>query len=158
MFIPSVQTIWWQGFVRYASLALWRDMLRVGCNYSGISSMSTIEWPGWLKWEGTQCCCGICVEWIVCCLSMFFKALTKCAFSFTYILFFTSFALDHICQVPLSGVDCKTVGFFLKISTQSISGGATPYRPLQGLPPPPTTQINVVWHRLQAFHWVCLCC
>ena len=85
--------------MRYASLALRRDMLRVGCNYSGISSMSTIEWPGWLKWEGTHCCCGICVEWIVCYLSMFFKALTKCAFSFTYILFFASFTLDHICEV-----------------------------------------------------------
>ena len=32
--------------MRYASLALLRDMLRVGCNSSGISSMSTIEWPG----------------------------------------------------------------------------------------------------------------
>ena len=51
----------------------------------GINSMSAIEWPGWLKWEGTAavvfawsffCCC--------CCLSMFFKAFTKCAFSFTY--------------------------------------------------------------------------
>ena len=39
--------------MRYASLALRCDMPRVGCNYSGISSMSAIEWPGLLKWEGT---------------------------------------------------------------------------------------------------------
>ena len=32
--------------MRYASLDLRRDMLRVGCNSSEISSMSTIEWPG----------------------------------------------------------------------------------------------------------------
>ena len=32
--------------MRYASLALRRDMLRVGCNSSGISSKSEIEWPG----------------------------------------------------------------------------------------------------------------
>ena len=32
--------------MRYASLALGRDMLRVGCNSSGISSMSATEWPG----------------------------------------------------------------------------------------------------------------
>ena len=38
--------------MRYASLALLRDMLRVGCNSSGISSMSAIEWPV-IKWEGT---------------------------------------------------------------------------------------------------------
>ena len=36
------------------SLALRRDMLRVRCNSSGISSMSAIEWPGCrLKWDGT---------------------------------------------------------------------------------------------------------
>ena len=28
-------------------------MLRVGCNSSRISSMSAIEWPGWLKWKET---------------------------------------------------------------------------------------------------------
>ena len=40
--------------MRYASLPLRRDMLRVGCNSSRISSMSAMEWPaGWLKWEGT---------------------------------------------------------------------------------------------------------
>ena len=32
--------------MRYASITLRRDMLRVGCNNSGISSMSAIEWPG----------------------------------------------------------------------------------------------------------------
>ena len=26
---------------------------------------------------GRDCCCGVCVEWIVCCLSIFFKAFTK---------------------------------------------------------------------------------
>ena len=52
MFIPSFQTVWWQGLassMRYASLALRRDVLRVGCNSSGISPLSAIEWPGWLK-------------------------------------------------------------------------------------------------------------
>ena len=39
--------------MRYASLALRRDMLRVGCNSSGITSTSAIECPGSLKWEGT---------------------------------------------------------------------------------------------------------
>ena len=39
--------------MRYASLAIRHDMLRVGCNSSGISSMSAMEWPGLLKWEGT---------------------------------------------------------------------------------------------------------
>ena len=39
--------------MRYASFALRRDMLRVGCNSIGISSMSAIKWPGWEKWKGT---------------------------------------------------------------------------------------------------------
>ena len=57
MFIPSVQTVWSSDRVlplsmRYATLALRRDVLRVGCNSSEVSSMSKIEWPGWLKWEG----------------------------------------------------------------------------------------------------------
>ena len=39
--------------MRYASLASRRDMLGVGYNSSWISFMSAIEWPGWLKWEGT---------------------------------------------------------------------------------------------------------
>ena len=39
--------------MRYASFALRGDMLRVGCNSSGISTMSAIEWPGRLKWQGT---------------------------------------------------------------------------------------------------------
>ena len=138
MFISSVPTIWWQGFasiyeVRFSCLTA--DTLKVGCNSSGISSLSAIEWPGWLKcskkalkhtyqlramampcrishkrgetavhgchcpgdmvvrmrrvsaipriWYvcfttffalikvGRDCCCGVCVEWIVCCLSMF---------------------------------------------------------------------------------------
>ena len=155
MFISSVPTIWWQGFasiyeVRFSCLTA--DTLKVGCNSSGISSLSAIEWPGWLKcskkalkhtyqlramampswlatrgakqlsmaatawviwlcacvgyrpflpktllsliWRffalikvGRDCCRGVCVEWIVCCLSMFFKAFTKCEFSFAYILF-----------------------------------------------------------------------
>ena len=69
--------------MRNASLALRLDMLRVGCNSSGISSMSVNEWPGWLKWELRDCHCGVCVEWIVCCLSMFLKPFMKCAFSLT---------------------------------------------------------------------------
>ena len=32
--------------MRYASLALRRDILRVGFNSRAISSMSAIEWPG----------------------------------------------------------------------------------------------------------------
>ena len=32
--------------IRYASLALRRDMLRVGCNSCRITSVSAIEWPG----------------------------------------------------------------------------------------------------------------
>ena len=63
--------------MRYASLALRRDMLRVGCNSSGITSTSAIECPGSLK-------CRFRGVPIVCCLSMFFKT---GAFSFTYILF-----------------------------------------------------------------------
>ena len=39
--------------MRCASLSLRREMLKVGCNSSGISFMSAIEWPGWLKWEET---------------------------------------------------------------------------------------------------------
>ena len=40
--------------MRYASLALRRDMLRVGCNFGEyLSSMFAIEWPGWLKLEVT---------------------------------------------------------------------------------------------------------
>ena len=66
--------------MRYASLALRRDMLRVGCNSSGITSTSAIECPGSLK-------CRFRGVPIVCCLSMFFKTFTKGAFSFTYILF-----------------------------------------------------------------------
>ena len=51
MFIPSVQTVWLPYRVlhlsmRYASLALRRDMLRVGCYSSGISSLAATEWPG----------------------------------------------------------------------------------------------------------------
>ena len=51
MLIPSVQTVWSSDRVlplsmRYASLALRRDVLRVGCNSSEVSSMSKIEWPG----------------------------------------------------------------------------------------------------------------
>ena len=49
--------------MRYASLALRRDMLRVGCNSSGISSISAIEWQvdvsgkGLLLWRlrGVDC-------------------------------------------------------------------------------------------------------
>ena len=51
-------------------LALRRDMLRVGCNSSGISSMSAIEFARLIK-VGRDCCCGVCVEWIVCCLSLY---------------------------------------------------------------------------------------
>ena len=39
--------------MRCASLSLRREVLKVGCNSSGISFMSAIEWPGWLKWEET---------------------------------------------------------------------------------------------------------
>ena len=40
--------------MRYASLALLRDMLRVGCNSSGISSMHVCDRVTRLiKWEGT---------------------------------------------------------------------------------------------------------
>ena len=39
--------------MRCASLSLRREMLKVGCNSSGISFMPAIEWPGWLKWEET---------------------------------------------------------------------------------------------------------
>ena len=35
---------------------------------------------------GRDCCCGVCVHWIIFCLSMLFKAFTKCTFSFTYML------------------------------------------------------------------------
>ena len=35
-----------------------------------------MEWPGWLKWEETAAV-AFAVEWIVCCLSIFFKAFTK---------------------------------------------------------------------------------
>ena len=49
----------------------------------GINSMSAIEWPGWLKWEGTA---AVVFAWSFfcwcCCLSMFFKAFTKCATNF----------------------------------------------------------------------------
>ena len=49
MFIPSVQTCLVTASIsmRYASLALRHYFLRVGCvNFSGLSSMSAIEWPG----------------------------------------------------------------------------------------------------------------
>ena len=39
--------------MRQASRAFRRDALGVGCNSSGITPMSVIEWPGRLKWEGT---------------------------------------------------------------------------------------------------------
>jgi len=58
---------------------------------------------------GRECCCGVCVESIVCCLSMFFKAFTKCAFSFTYILFFTSSTLDHIIMLGLLSPTSKVM-------------------------------------------------
>ena len=38
--------------VHFSYLMAWHG-LRVGCNSSGRSSMSSIEWPGWLKWEET---------------------------------------------------------------------------------------------------------
>ena len=93
--------------MKYVFLALRRGMLRVGCNSSRISSMSAIDWRGKrllpaptpLPPGGTAAVALNCVEWIVCCLSMFFTAFTKCAFSFTDILFFTSFTLDHTSQL-----------------------------------------------------------
>ena len=39
--------------MRNASCALRRDVLSIGCNSSGMSSMSVIDWPGRLKWDGT---------------------------------------------------------------------------------------------------------
>ena len=46
-----------------------------------------------------DCCCDVCVEWIVCCLSMFFKAFMKCGFSFTFILLFFLHFLHWIIYV-----------------------------------------------------------
>ena len=43
-------------------------MLRVGCNSSRISSMSAIEWLGWLKWEGTAAVAFACSRLFVTCL------------------------------------------------------------------------------------------
>ena len=77
---------------------------------------------------GRDCCCGVCVEWIVRCLSMFFKAFTKSAFSFTYVLFFLfvclfffffcrsaslafSFALFHTSSDVMAKISLYTVVF-----------------------------------------------
>ena len=54
--------------MRYASLALRRDMLRVGClscNSSGISSMLLCDRVARLIKVGRDCCYVVCVE---CCL------------------------------------------------------------------------------------------
>ena len=37
--------------------------------------------------------------WVVCPLSVFCEAFTNLAFGFSYILFFTFFTFDHICEV-----------------------------------------------------------
>ena len=99
-------------------------MLRVCCNSSGIRSMAEIEWPGWWKWEGTACC-GVCVEWIVCCLSMFFKAFTKCVFSFTYTREFP-FPRLHTCPwLPLNRFSaCGVIKYsFPDVSIYFINAG-----------------------------------
>ena len=36
--------------------------------------------------------------WVVCSFSVFCEAFTNLAFGFSYILFFTFFTIDHICE------------------------------------------------------------
>ena len=84
--------------MRYSSLALRRDMLRVGCNSSGISSMSAIEWPGWFKWEGTAAAGFAWSGLFVGCLCSLRRSRSVRLVSLIY-CFFTSVTLDHICWV-----------------------------------------------------------
>ena len=85
-------------------------MLRVGCNSSRISSMSAIEWPGWLKWEETaalpppppprQGTAAVAFAWsglFVACLRSLKRSRSVRLVSPIYCFFFTSFTLDHIC-------------------------------------------------------------
>ena len=44
-----------------------------------------MEWPGYVEVR-RDCCCGVCIEWVVCCLSMFLKTFTECALIATSIL------------------------------------------------------------------------
>ena len=68
--------------MRYASLALRCDMLRVGCYSSAISSLAAIECPGWLKLKGTA---AVAFLWSGLFVATLWSMFTKCAFSFTYV-------------------------------------------------------------------------
>ena len=68
--------------MRYASLALRRDMVRVGCYSSGISSLAAIEWPGWFKWKGTA---AVAFLWSGLFVVTLWSMFTERAFSFTYL-------------------------------------------------------------------------
>ena len=97
MFIPSVQTVWWQGFASIYEVPFSCLTVGVGGHSCEISSMSCHRVARLIK-VGRNCCCGVCVEWIVCCLSMLFKAFTKSAFSLTYILFLFLFVFVLFCR------------------------------------------------------------
>ena len=68
--------------MRCASLALRRDMVRVGCYSSGISSLASIEWPGWFKWKGTA---AVAFLWSGLFVVNLWSMFTERAFSFTYL-------------------------------------------------------------------------
>ena len=100
--------------MRCASLALPRDMLRVGCNSSEISSMSTIEWTGWLKWEGTAAVAFVTNRWNRSHLSADLSRIFSKFLTFTL----HTFVLTQMCRSPSPMLSWAYFGALKWLQTQ----------------------------------------
>ena len=112
--------------LKYVFLALRRGMLRVGCNSSRISSMSAIDWrgkrllPAPTPLPTGDCCCGVCLEWIVCCLR-----LVSPIYIFLHLLLwiiyvrFVEYGCFHNCRQLLSQLRTAHVRYTLQLPESS---------------------------------------